>query len=200
MATNTQLDIIGYLLNQEEPQTIRGIARALRKSYPLVYGAIQELGKEGALIIKSAPPAKIISLNQTAPPEWCIEAEKKLRQEFLRQHRWMKIFLQDYIAKSSSTFSVLLVFGSYAKGKQTAHSDIDLLIIVPRKEDVEVMEEKLYSIPLKIKKQNIVVEEKDFHEMISKLNQFNVGNEARKHHIILYGDEQYYALLAKTLP
>ena len=154
--------------------------------------------KEGALIIKSAPPAKIISLNLHAT-ELLIEAEKKLRQEFLRQHRWMKVFLQDYSTKSSSTFSVLLVFGSYAKGKQTVHSDIDMLLIVPKKDDVEVMEKMVYSIPLKIKKQSIVVEEKDFHEMISNSNKFNVGNEARKHHIILYGDEQYYALLVKTL-
>lgn len=199
MATNTQLDIIGHLLNHEEPQTIRGIARALGKSYPLIYNAIWELSKKEILLKKDAPPAKIISINPRADPELLIEAEKSLCRRFLSQYRWMKVFFQDFIVKSPSAFSTLLTFGSYVKGKQTLQSDIDLLVVVPKKEDITAMEEAIQSIPLKIKKQCIVVKEKDFLEMISNPNQYNVGNEARKHHVILYGEAQYYALLSKTL-
>jgi len=198
MATNTQLDFIGYLLNQEEPQTIRGIARALGKSYPLVYNAVQELLKQKIIIKKSAPPATIIAFNAYAPPDLLLEAEKKRSAAFLKKFREFQVLLEDLLRSSKSTYFSVLIFGSYAKSAQTPKSDLDLLIIVPMKTDIQKMEDALRYIPTKTKKHFIIVEEEDFINMLSKANQFNVGNEARKHHLILYGAEQYYELVRRS--
>ncbi len=198
MTTNTQLDILGHLLNQEEPQTIRGIARALGKSYPLVYNAVQELVKQEIIITKRAPPATLITLNRYSPLQVLLEAEKKRSYLFLNKFRGFHVLLEDILRSSKSIYFSLLVFGSYAKGKQTPQSDLDLLIIVPTKGDIPKMEDALMYIPTKTKKHFIIVEEDDFISMLSKANQFNVGNEAKKHHLILYGAEQYYELVKRA--
>ncbi len=198
MTTNTQLGVIAHLINQEEPQTIRGIARALDKSYPLVYKAIQELVKEKILIMKNAPPAKIISVNPYAPSWVMIEAEKKRSSDFLQKYKEAKILLDDILGSVRTAYFTLLVFGGYAKGQETAKSDLDLLMIVPTKANIQKMEDALAYVPGKIKKHLIIVDEEDFISMLSKANQFNVGNEARKHHLILYGVEQYCKLVRRS--
>lgn len=198
MATNTQLSIIAHLLNHDEPQTIRGLARQLGKAYPLVYNAIPELVRQEIVLKKSAPPAQIISLNPHTSPEMLIEAERKIRHDFLQQNKWLAIFLQDVQMNSPTSFFVFLIFGSHAQGKQTAKSDLDLLLIVPRAEDSENIEQVVREVYTKVPKHLITVREEHFLEMIKNSRQFNVGNEARKHHILLYGIEEYYQLLEKA--
>ncbi len=198
MATNTQLDIIAHLLNQEEPQTIRGIAKTLKKSYPLVYNAIQDLAKKKVVFKKKVPPAQAIEINPYSDWTLRLEAEKKRALSFLSVHQGFHVFLEDVLRKATSTYFTLLIFGSYAKGTQTAHSDLDILIIVPIQDNVYPMEKVASEIYSKVKKHFIIVQEKDFIEMISKADQFNVGNEAKKHHILLYGAEQYYELIHRA--
>ena len=198
MATNTQLGIIAHLLNQEEPQTIRGIAKALKKSYPLVYNAIQDLAKKEIIFKKNAPPAHIIELNPYAPLRLFLEAEWKRTQNFLNLHKWVQVFLTTLFDNVGSSFFSLLIFGSYAKRTFTVKSDIDLLIVVPTAENIVEMTRIVREIYTPVMKHTIVVTEKDALEMIIKAKQFNVGNEAQKHHIILYGAENYYALLRKS--
>lgn len=198
MATNTQLSIIAHLLNHDEPQTIRGLARQLGKAYPLVYNAIQELIRQEIVLRKRAPPAQIISLHAHASPEMLMEAERKIRHDFLQQNKWLFPFVQDIKIKSPTTFFVFIIFGSYAQGKQTAKSDLDLLLVVPRAEDIESTEQVVRQVYTKVPKHLITVSEEHFIEMIKNSRQFNVGNEARKHHILLYGIEEYYQLLEKA--
>ena len=50
----------------------------------------------------------------------------------------------------------------------------------------------------KVKKAPNFIDMNDFKEMIINPKAFNIGNEAVKHHIILYGVEEYYQLLNKA--
>lgn len=197
MLTKTQIEIIGYLLNREEPQNIRGIARALRKSYTLVYNNIENLRRKEIIYKQEVPPAQIIKLNEYAPVEVFIEAEDKRKEDFLKRYKEMGVFLKDVFSNSENLFFILIVFGSYAKGKTTKKSDMDFLAIVPRKEDIKEIEVKVGKSYTKIKKHLIVVDQQDFLGMIKKPKELNIGNEARKNHIILYGVEQYYQLIKR---
>jgi predicted nucleotidyltransferase len=196
--TNTQLDIIGYLINREEPQSIRGIARDLKKSYALVYNNIEDLKRNEIILKENIPPAQIIKLNKYAPVEIFIKAENKRTDFFLDKNGWAKIFVDDVISDCNDVFFVLIIFGSYAKNKATKKSDLDLLAVVQKKEDMGKMEAVLKNTYTLIKKHIIVVDQKIFLEMISKSQEFNVGNEAKKKHIILYGAEQYHQLVKKV--
>jgi len=193
--TPTQLEIIESLLFQEEPQNIRGLARKLKKSYPLVYNNLEALRKKEWISKKNVPPTQIISLTPSLPTEIKIEVEKHHTHKLTSKYPWIKLFLKDLLTKVESTFFILLIFGSYAKGKENAGSDLDLLAIAPRKEEIKLLEEAILKIHTKIKKQVIVVEENEFLEMTKNHQQFNVGNEAVKQHLLLYGSEQFYTLL-----
>ena len=108
------------------------------------------------------------------------------------------MLLKDYLTFISTTFGILLVFGSYAKHKEKKNSDLDLLIIISdtgSKEDANQAIERCYAPP---GKHFLILFEKEFLEMVKNTNQFNVGNEVIKNHIILYGGEQYYQLLNKS--
>ncbi len=194
--TETQEQIIEKLLaNPEEVFTIRSLARKMNKSYPLVFNNLKKLKKMEVIEEQSIPPAKRITVKDAAPKNILLYIEEKRREEFLKKHLWVRVMLQDLITGVSQIFFSLIVFGSYAKGNQTSNSDLDLLVIVPKKEDIHELESAIRNVYTRIKKNFIVTTVNDFKEMVKNSEEFNVGNEAKKYHILLYGTEQFYQLI-----
>lgn len=195
----TQEQILAFLIaNPEEQLTIRGIAKRMGKSYPLVYNNLLNLEKEGIVKMQDIPPGKIVKIDEFAPTEILVDIELKRKNEFLKKYSWIKLMLDDISSSTEIVFFILIVFGSYAKGKETAKSDLDLLVIIPTKEDIKKMEKSFYNAYTKIKKSFNFIDINDFIEMIKNSNGLNIGNEAKKHHIILYGSENYYNLIKKA--
>jgi len=198
MATKTQEKILAFLLsNPEEKLTIRGISKRLSKSYTLVYNNIRGLEKDNIIAKESIPPAQVVKLNEFAPAEIFVEIELKRKKEFLKEYPWVSLMLNDILSSAKNLFFILLVFGSYAKAMQTKKSDIDLLVIVQDKKDIEGIENAINKAYTKVKKGLNFVDMHDFKEMIKNTNELNIGNEAKKHHLILYGAEEYYQLLKR---
>jgi len=196
MLTQTQEKILAFLLgNSEEKLTIRGISKRLNKSYTLVYNNILGLEKDNIITKESIPPAQIIKLNEFAPAEIFVEIELKRKKEFLEEYSWVSLMLEDVLSSAKNLFFILLVFGSYAKAMQTKKSDIDLLVIVQDKKDIEDIENAMNKAYTKVRKGLNFIDVHDFKEMTKNTNELNIGNEAKKHHIILYGAEEYYQLL-----
>jgi predicted nucleotidyltransferase len=194
MSTRTQEQILQLLLGRpEERLSIRGIARLLGKSYTLTYNNVQGLVKQGFLEKQSIPPAQMIQIKESTPANVLVGVERKIAEFFLEKHSWIKLYLKDVLG-ASPVFFIMLVFGSYAKGTQTKESDLDLLIIVPKKEDIPKMERAAQQYT-QVKKGVIVVDAQNFTEMIKNPKELSVGNEAKKHHVLIYGAEQYYQLL-----
>lgn len=196
MVTKTQEQILQLLLSRpEERLSIRGIARLLGKSYTLTYNNVQGLVKRGFVEKQSIPPAQVIQLKDDIPTTVLVGVERKMAEVFLEKHPWIKLYLKD-VLNAAPLFFIMLVFGSYAKGTQTKDSDLDLLIIVPAKEDIQEME-KVAQQYTKPKKGIIVVDAQNFTEMIKNPEELSVGIEAKKHHILIYGAEQYYKSLKR---
>mgnify|MGYP001603464581 CR=1 FL=1 len=195
MLTQTQEHILELLLsNQEEQFSIRHVSRVLGKSYALTYNNIQDLVRKHILQTYSLPPAQIISLSNDIQPFFLIPIEQKKAKTFLEKYSWADLYMHDVLQAAPHPFFILLVFGSYAKQKVTAKSDIDLLAIVPSKQEIPLLEQTLgHYTP--VKKNIVIVDTQNFLNMIKNPKAFNIGNEARKHHIILYGAESYYQLL-----
>lgn len=190
----TQRKILIFLATHPEKQfTIRGISRELDKPYPLIYNNIKKLESFGFVIRKSIPPAQSIELNEHAPLSLMLQLEFERKEIFLAKYPWVRVMLNDLLSRSKTPFLVLLVFGSYAKETQTSKSDIDLLFISMEKSDFSDIENaaKVYT---KVKKGINIVDINDFKEMI-KTDQYNIGNEAKKHHIILFGADMFYYLV-----
>ena len=198
MVTKTQEQILKLLLSKPEEQfSIRQIARLLGKSYALTYNNIQNLLKQGILRKEALPPAQIIRLNEQVPTGVLVDIEMGRAEDFLAKHSWINLYLKDVLRTVKRPFFVMLVFGSYAKGAETKGSDLDIFIIAPAKEDIPLLEKAAHQYT-KVKKGILVVDVQGFLEMINNPKALNVGNEARKSHILLYGVEAYYELLKKA--
>lgn len=90
------------------------------------------------------------------------------------------------------TSSIVVVFGSYAKGKQRKDSDLDLLVINKRGEK-DMSFSKLELIYRK-KINPIYVSESEFKDMLGDEEE-NVGKQALKHNIVLKGHERFWELV-----
>ena len=199
MLTKTQEQILTFLTaNQEDRLSIRNLAKKLNKSYTLVYNNLLGLEKKDFVRKLSVPPAQIVTLNEFSPVDTLVAIELKRKSEFLEKNIWCKIMLKDLFSAIDNVFFIFIIFGSYAKGKATASSDLDLLVIVNRKEDIKDIEDGIRRIHTKVKKSLIAITAQDFQEMIKNTNELNIGNESRKNHVILHGAENYYQLLRKT--
>lgn len=199
MLTKTQEDILVYLQSHSESElTIRGISRALNKSYTLVYNNLTNLEQKKIISKKNIPPGQIIRLNEYSPIDVLIEIEFKRKNMFLKEHPWIELMLTDFMEKFSNPFFIMLIFGSYAKDEENKGSDIDIMIILENKKFTEQIENIMNSIYSKAKKSIYIVDTFDIIEMIKNSNEMNIGNEAVKHHIILHGVELYYMLLKKA--
>jgi len=196
MLTKTQEDVLKFLLgNIGEKNTIRSIAQKLGKSYTLTYNNIALLEKMSMISKETLGNLKIIEINKRISSDILIEIELKRKNDFLKKNQWCSLLIKDVIDNSSNPFFILLIFGSYAKNKQNEKSDIDLLAIVKDKSEIKAMQESILREYTKIKKSLVIVDIQDFKDMISNPEKFNVGNEARKNHILLYGSEHYYNLI-----
>lgn len=197
MLTKTQEDILKFLIkNSEEKNTIRSIAKKLGKSYTLTYNNIASLEKSGIISKETIGNTKIIGLSKKISPDLITEIEIKIKNDFLKKNTWCSLLTKDIIENSPTKFFILLIFGSYAKDKQNEKSDLDILAIVQNKEEIKNMREIILNTHTPIKKSPIVITVEDFKEMISQPEKFNIGNEAKKSHILLYGIEQYYQVKA----
>lgn len=199
MMTHTQERILNFLLRHSEEQpSIRGIARGIKKSYTLTYNNLAALENEKIIKKRSAPPAQLIEISKTAPAHILTAIETGIKNEFLKKYPWAGLMLEDILSDAETPFFTILVFGSYAKERNTQKSDIDLLVIAPSKNQINEMKAVVNRAYAKTRKNIIIVDTVDFIGMISKPKSFNVGNEAKKNHIILYGAEQYYQLIKKA--
>lgn len=93
------------------------------------------------------------------------------------------------ITKELETKSIVLLFGSYAKGTEGKGSDIDLLII--NKEGKKEMSLRKYEMLFQIKINPLFITPKEFREMLKDTEE-NVGKQALKYHIILNDAEKFW--------
>jgi len=198
MLTHSKEKQIEWIMTHpDEKVTISGLSAGTATAYPQTYNNVQDLIQQGVFATESVPPAHVVTIHPTAPTDVLIAVETKRKEEFLKKYIWIELMLKDILNYTNDYFFILVVFGSYAKKTQTQKSDFDILLIVPSKEKISLFENALQKIYTKVKKNAVIVTSDEFTEMIQD-NKFNVGTEARKHHILLYGAEQWYTLLKKV--
>jgi len=179
--------------NKNEELNIFKMSKLLKMDYKNVYSIVKRLEKESLVKLEAFGQSLRVKLISQANP-LIFEAEYNRRQGFLKNKN-MAVMLNDFKNVLNSKCFILLVFGSYAKGTQTKNSDIDLMFIVPDgKEDIfeKDINKVARSLPLPI--HLLVFSEKQFLEMINA-KEPNVGQEALKNNIILYGIEAYYEMV-----
>ena len=198
MLTNSKEKQIQWILTHPDDKvTISGLAIGSGTAYPQTYNNVQDLVHQGIFTTERVPPVQIVSIHPEAPLDVLIAVEAKRKQELLEKYTWIELLLKDLLSYTNDYFFIFAVFGSYAKGLETKKSDLDILLIIPSKEACDIFESAMRKIYTPIKKSPIIITSDEFMEMI-KGNKFNVGTEAKKHHVLLYGGEQWYGLVRKA--
>ncbi|MCX6708610.1 MAG: nucleotidyltransferase domain-containing protein [Candidatus Woesearchaeota archaeon] len=199
--TGLELRIIAFFVEHiTESFAIREIARKTGIDYKLTHTTIQKLVQKNILLKKRQANVDLCSLNLQNDLTQVHYVEMLRAQDFLRKHHELNIFFKSTMEKIKESFYTLLVFGSYAKGTEGKHSDIDVLIITPSREPGEEIERIINaeSIFLKRKVQTIVLDEKEFTANLSD-KKLNVVQEAFKNHVIITGVESFYNGVKRAL-
>jgi len=184
----TQIKIIKHLLeNKEKPISIRDISKNLNIDYKNTHNIIRNLSDNNIVSTQKIGKSNIISLNKKLTP-LLFETEHERKQELLKNKN-LKIL---YNKLTSLQFLLItLIFGSFAKNKQTKNSDIDLMMISEKNREREI-QQTISILPLNIHLSFFTYEE--FTNMLES-KKFTVVSEAIKNNIILMGIEDYYRLI-----
>lgn len=186
--------LVQYLIEHKDQElNILQISKDLGMDYKNTHSILQRLEKTLLVSLTPFGQARRVTLISQLHP-LIFEAEYNRRKALLKD-KTLLVMLNDFKDKLQTKYYVLLVFGSYAKKRQTKSSDIDLLFVVPNKKE-ESFEEEVQriakSLPLPL--HCLVFSEEQFLEMINA-KQPNVGQEALKNNVILYGIETYYEMI-----
>lgn len=186
--------VVKFLIqHKDEELNILKISKALKMDYKNIYSIIKRLEKVSLVKIETFGQSSRVKLDMKAHP-LIFEAEFERRKEILKDKN-LAVMLSNFKRAIKSKMYILLLFGSYAKKTQKKSSDIDLMVICPDGlEDAfeKNVERTARSMPLPL--HTLVFSESQFIEMMHA-KESNVGQEALKNNVILYGIEPYYEMI-----
>lgn len=186
----TELKIIKLFIKDKRPRTIRELARAINSDYKITYTAMQELIHKKIVIMEPVGGSSLCRLNVNYYGRDVYEAEDERKREILKNKNLNQVY-KEIISKAGTSFFVFLLFGSYAAGRQTKSSDIDLMFISNEKDFESKIGDTLSILPLKT--HSLVFTEEEFIRM-KDAKKPNVIHEVIEKNIILYGTEAFYRL------
>ncbi len=174
----------------EKRFTINEIAKELNEYYSFVHRTVIKLAKEGVIIKNKAGKSYLCSLNMENEKTLALiklsEIEKK--EEFCNANKELKLILDDFVesAVKQKDIAAIVLFGSYAKGRETKESDIDILLITKRKSGIDKTAKDIYA---KYGKEisPILLSPNDFKKQRNGAAIKEIIND----HYILYGVENF---------
>lgn len=186
----TELKIVKMFIEDKQPKTIREVSKKIGADYRITYFATQKLLEQKILVAQTVGKSTLCSLNESYYGIEIFEAESERKNAILKNGNVNQLY-KELLSKIDTKLFVLLLFGSYAKKKQTKNSDIDLLFIANQKNFENVVLEVLSVIPIDV--HPIIFSEAEFIRM-KDAKKYNVVREAIDNNIILYGIESYYRI------
>ena len=185
-----------FVADPRKRYSIRDISKTIGKQYAPVHTAVQRLIKKMALKKQRIGHTDYCSIDLHGDASIFCFAEAWRAKQFIRKNKAAGMIIEESMEKLKAHFYVLVLFGSYAKGKQTEKSDIDLLLIADNNSRAEELERTLKGVSRLSKKTLHVtsINFKDFIDMAPD-KETNVVNQAIGNHIIFSGYEEYYKML-----
>ncbi len=194
MLTKTEAAILNiFTAKITQKFSIKQIADQLQKPYPLIHRSIQSLLAENFL---EKGEHQLISLQYKKHHTELAYIEAIKKNAFLEENKTISLFAKDIIEKLKEDFFILLVFGSAVEKKNPR--DIDILLIIDDKEKTNNTEKLLANIAANFTLHFDIhaITTESMREMLQKREKPNVINETLHKHILLFGAENYYKVLA----
>lgn len=188
-----------YYRSLDKSFTIHELSKNLSHSYSYIYKTVHQMVKQGLLKMSQAGRAKLCSINVNSPDIInylsiiSTEESSKIPQNILNK---LMELVSKLLKNTNSNVHAIVLFGSYAKAKQINTSDVDLLIIVPKKEEYDsLIHKEANSWEMRYSKElNLVISEPKMWQRMIRDEKVNVANEILKDGIPLYGAQKYWEL------
>lgn len=171
--------------------TMHELSKLLNIPYATFYRTIEKM--DDLLVINIIGNSKTIKLNtnNNVLHSYLTISSEEEKKEYLKKQSMIKV-----INESINTDGVVLIFGSYAKEKETEKSDLDIMII-NKKGDRSISfskQELLFNIEIN----PVFFTEKEFKLMLESKEE-NVGKQALEGHIILNNPKRFWELVLDAI-
>lgn len=185
--------ILKLLIENKRAWTILEISNKLKRDYKNTFQAVGKLYPD--LIYKEKKGnLNLVEIKISSNRE-IYEVEEKRTNEFFLNNSKTRLIKED-IERINYPFFIVLIFGSIAKGNATDKSDIDICIISDNPEKTKEIVSSVRLLPQTIEIHQFTTDE--FKSMLNK-KENNLAKEIVKKNIILFGIENYYALVSKWM-
>lgn len=200
MLTKKQLKLLApFQANILKEYGFREIAKLTHeKSHNALQIALKEFTKQGIVTERKVGTSKLYKLNLNNEMSFDYISLIKYRNipsEAVYSIEALKKEIEKY-----TLFYSLVIFGSYASGKQTKSSDLDIAILLP-----DNKQEKNIKIALNLAKTSAVIPihaeiitHNDFFEMLIN-KQANVGKEIALKHRIVHNINIFYKIIKEAI-
>jgi len=174
-------------------KTIREISIIIKKAYPNTYDATIELEREGLIQIETVGKSKVCSvvLNKKTVSLFSFLDEQEAFSKNIN-------VMDKIIDLKEFNEDIIIVTGSYASGKLTKTSDIDLIVIVKEKAfEKQKLVQNLTSLMIP-KVHALVFTYKDLIDMLLDKKP-NLGKEVFNNRLIFKNATKYYDLIKEAI-
>jgi len=189
---DNKLKIINHLGREFDKEfTMHGLANILSIPYASFYRTVGDMKDQ--LKITKIGKSKVLRLNLNNPviQSYLAISSEEEKNNFLIGQPIIKA-----IQKELDTEDIVLLFGSYAKGKERQKSDIDLIII--NKAGRRSISFSKLELVFRKKINPIFFKRKEFRSMLKEKSE-NVGKQAIRSHIVLNNPEGFWKLVLNAI-
>ena len=188
------LKIINFLgKHYSEEYTMHELSNILKIPYATFYRQVDMMTSSNCKIlnIKEIGKSKVVKLNLNHPiiKSHLANSSFDEMQDFLQKNVLIKKLAHEICNKNLGNDHIILLFGSYAKNKETEKSDIDILVI--NKKGNNTLSLSTFELLYKKKVNPICLTKKEFQNMLIDKDE-NIAKQALKDHIILYNQEEFW--------
>ena len=168
-----------------------------KRSQHYVYSALGKMSSLGILKTRKAGRTILYSLDlwsRAAIANLSLLEEMSALEKSIPQRN-----IEELLRSIRTPFFSFIVTGSYAEGKQTPESDLDIVVIVDRSHDKRKVEASLWGGELMIPEIHLYVfTDEEFLSMLLSKEE-NYGKEVARKHIIVQGSNSYYRILREAM-
>ena len=194
----TKLRIIKEIEKRHNGIHLRELSRILNSGLPNVKRFLEILEKEK--VVKKERDANLVKFKLKESEKTAAYLRQVHTERFLVLPSKVKIAITDFLNEIEIRSLIALIFGSYAKGNYTKESDIDVLLVFQKLENVKNIENtaKKISMRTNTKISPVYLDYKNFEKnFLDKGHDFS--REIRQDAIVIIGVENYYKLLWRFL-
>ena len=195
--SKTSVEILAYLSSKlRESFTVRQIAAGIGRDYRITYVMTMRLARQKYIIAEKRRPVTHCRLNLKGNSALLAYIEAIRAGRFLAKHRDIEVIANGLLEKIASPFFTMILFGSHLKGTASKRSDLDVLVVIPRKDMERDVSSAVGSVarisPVGI--HEVILTNEEFAQLLRE-NKPNVAWEALDNRIVPFGAEPLFKIL-----